>query len=50
METTLKNLGLTAEVDLSGKRAIIYDGNVDESAIKAAIEDAGYEFVSVEKN
>lgn len=50
VETTLKNLGLTAEVDLSGKRAIVYDGNVDESAIKAAIEDAGYEFVSVEKN
>ena len=50
VETTLKNLGLTAEVDLSGKRAIVYDGNVDDSAIKAAIEDAGYEFVSVEKN
>ncbi len=50
VETVLKNLGLTAEVDLGGKRAIIYDGNVDENAIKTAIEDAGYEFVSSEKN
>ncbi|MDY2900524.1 MAG: heavy metal translocating P-type ATPase [Candidatus Borkfalkiaceae bacterium] len=49
VEAVLKDLGLTGEVDLGGKRALVYDGNMDENAVKTAIEDAGYEFVRIEK-
>ena len=47
VERTMSELGLTAEVDLAEKCAYVYDGNIDESALKTAIEKAGYEFKSI---
>jgi copper chaperone CopZ len=37
----------SAEVELSTKSAVI-DGEAEDSAIKFAVEDAGYEVVSIE--
>ena len=40
----------SASVDLNSKTAVIEaSGEVDDAAIKAAIEDAGYEVVGIEK-
>lgn len=37
----------SAEVELATKSAVI-DGEAEDSAIKCAVEDAGYEVVSIE--
>lgn len=47
VERTLKELGLAAEVDLSEKCAYVYDGVIDETALKTAVENAGYELKSI---
>jgi Copper chaperone len=40
----------SASVDLNSKTAVIEaSGEVDDAAIKAAIEDAGYEVAGIEK-
>lgn len=47
VETALKGLNLDAEVDLKNNCAYIYGGTIDESAIKSAVESAGYDFKSI---
>lgn len=44
----LQELGLTnVNVDLASKTATV-EGNISDEAIKAAIEEVGYEVVSIE--
>ncbi len=47
IETTLKNLGANGKVDLANKTVIVeFDENkVSLDAVKAAIEDQGYDVV-----
>lgn len=47
VEKALKGLGLEAEVDLAGGTAKI-NGDATDAQIKTAIEDAGYEVISIE--
>lgn len=47
VEKALTALGLTAEVDLDRAVAKV-SGNATDEQIKQAIEDAGYEVVSIE--
>ena len=49
VETALKNLNLDAEVDLKNNCAYIYGGTIDESAIKSAVESAGYDFKCIKE-
>ena len=48
VEGILSGLGLKAEVDLKKKCAVV-SGEVDESEIKSAVEQAGYSFVGIKK-
>lgn len=49
VETALKGLNLDAEVDLKNNCAYIYGGTIDESAIKSAVESAGYDFKCIKE-
>ena len=41
--------GVSATVDLEGKKANVQiTGNISDAALKAAVEDAGYEVVSIQ--
>lgn len=42
--------GITAEVDLKKARAVIsYEKEVSDDVVKAAIEEAGYQLVSIKE-
>ena len=45
VKKALEAIGLNAEIDLENKCANV-SGQADEAAIKKAVEDAGYTFVS----
>ena len=48
VKKALEAIGVKAEIDLENKCAQVPDG-ADEAAIKKAVEDAGYTFVSAQK-
>ncbi|MBQ9299880.1 MAG: heavy-metal-associated domain-containing protein [Clostridia bacterium] len=48
VKKALEAIGLSAEIDLENKCAAV-TGEADEAAIKKAVEDAGYTFVSVSR-
>lgn len=43
VERALRGIGLTASVDLKRKIATITSGDASDEAIRAAVEEAGYE-------
>lgn len=47
VKKALEGLGLTAEVDLASKSAVV-EGEATDEAIRAAITDAGYEVTGIE--
>jgi len=48
VERALRGIGLTASVDLNKKIATVSAGDASDEAIKAAVEDAGYEVIKVD--
>ncbi len=48
VERALRGIGLTASVDLNKKIATVSAGDASDEAIKAAVEDAGYEVTKVD--
>lgn len=41
--------GVSAKVSLKGSRAVVsYDKELDEAALRKAVEDAGYQVISIE--
>ena len=49
VEKALNALGVTAKVDLEGKKATVtLDSPVSDEALKKAVEDAGYDVVGLQ--
>jgi len=50
VKKALEEAGCKAEIDLENKCAHVTECTADEAALRAAVEKAGYEFVSVARD
>ena len=48
VEKTLENLGIAAKVDLAGKCAVVEGKDIADSALREAVEDLGFEVISID--